>query len=143
MIQRTADAGRHIILRLDGVEHRLWAPPELSSGDPFAAVVPLDATGPERSEATLRFWRHVLDQSRPGRPASPAALTVERARAALYAFDLKREGASYRDISHALFGPVPDRAAESRRDCAIRLVRAARARVARDYLRLLCRKGAP
>lgn len=70
---------------------------------PLAALVPLDHTGLDRIEALLRFW-----QALNGRPVKcDTRLTRQRRRRLrqmLQATDGHLDGATYREIAHALYG---------------------------------------
>lgn len=110
---------------------------------PLAALVPLDADGPDRLEAIDRLLRALL-----GRPVPPdTRLTPQqrrRARHMLQAADGRGNGASYRDIASVLFGPdrVADQPWKSSplRDVTMDLVRDAFAMIAGGYRALLRRR---
>jgi len=128
-VRRDADDGTHVIIRDDGINHQLWLIDLPSGAMPMAALIPLDATAPQRTDAALRFWRFIAH----GRPRTPPAPLRKGER--LIA------GASYRAIAEALFDPSrlasePWKTA-SLRDTVIRLVRTGIATMRGDYRNLL------
>lgn len=138
-VRRDADDGTHVIIRDDGINHQLWLIDLPSGAMPMAALIPLDATAPQRTDAALRFWRFIAH----GRPRTPPAplRKGERLIAALRALDGHLAGASYRAIAEALFDPSrlasePWKTA-SLRDTVIRLVRTGIATMRGDYRNLL------
>jgi len=107
---------------------------------PLAALVPLDPDGPDRLEAIDRLLRALL-----GRPVPrDSRLTPQqrrRARRMLQAVDGRINGAGYRNIAEAVFGP--DRVAADPwktsplRDATMDLVRDALVMIAGGYRALL------
>lgn len=114
--------------------------PSTDSAD--AALLPFDPLFPIRVAAALRVWR-ALSGSRPG--ADPQALPAPRRVRlvlALRALDGHLNGASYRQITEGLFGPLPLRGdadwnSHDQRDRTIRLVRLGRKLMRGGYRRLL------
>jgi hypothetical protein len=114
-----------------------------SPADPLVALVPLGADGLDRIEAVNRLWRAAN-----GRKVPPdARLTTQqrrRLRRMLQAVDGHTEGATYREIAEALFGPA--RIAEASwktsalRDVTIDLVKDGLALIAGGYRALLRRR---
>lgn len=136
---RSSD-GLHLLLRDGRSTHRLWLPSPPARGTTVDATLALDVTAPFRAEATLRFWHLV----RSGQPQAPPMLPMQRRErfvASLRALDGRSEGASYREIAEALFGPerVDQESwkTSSIRDRTIRLVRGGLALMRGGYRRLL------
>lgn len=122
---------------------RLFLTPDASSESPLVALVPLGSDGLDRIEAVSRFWRAVNNRRVP----PDARLTNQqrrRFRRMLQAVDGHTEGASYREIAEAIFGPP--RVAESSwktsalRDVTIDLVKDGLALIAGGYRALLRRR---
>ena len=124
-IRQTSD-GWHVLLRIRGLEHRLWLrePPIVGQG--YAAELPFDENFETRAHAARRLWR-VLN----GRPAGPAFHELspqrrQRLALALRALDGRIEGNSYRAIAEGLFGAkrIPERSWKTHdlRNRTIRLV---------------------
>ncbi|WP_051335589.1 DUF2285 domain-containing protein [Methylocapsa acidiphila] len=143
VVRRDAEDGAHLIVRQDGTIHQLWAPDPPGNVAPLAAVVPLDASAPQRAEAALRFWR-LMAHGRlrtPPTPIRPPIRRADRLVAALRALDGRLDGASYRAIAEALFDPSriasePWKTA-SIRDTVIRLARTGFAMMRGGYRNLL------
>jgi len=138
-MRRDAEDGAHVIVRHNATSCQLWArdPPEIAA--PLAAVIPLDATAPQRAEAALRFWR-LTAGGRLRTPESPIR-RGDRLVAALRALDGRLAGASYRAIAETLFDPSriasePWKTAPLR-DTVIRLARTGFAMMRGDYRNLL------
>jgi hypothetical protein len=124
---RQASDGWHVLLRVGGVEHRLWLKELPVAGSAYAAELTFDNDFEIRTHAAHRLWR-VLN----GRPAGPALHELspqrrQRLALALRALDARVEGNSYREIAEGLFGPrrIPERAwkSDDLRNRTIRLVR--------------------
>jgi hypothetical protein len=123
---RPASDGWYILLRIGGIEHRLWLrEPPVAVLD-YAAELPLDNDFEIRAHAARRLWR-VLS----GRPAGPGFHELspqrrQRLALALRALDGRIEGNSYRAIAEGLFGAtrMPERAWKTHdlRNRTIRLV---------------------
>ena len=138
-VRRDADDGTHVIIRDDRINHQLWLIDPPSGAMPMAALIPLDMTAPQRTDAAMRFWRFVVS----GRPRKPPCPFRRRDRLidALRALDGRLSGASYRMIADGLFDPnrtssEPWKTA-SLRDTVIRLVRTGYALMRGDYRHLL------
>jgi hypothetical protein len=123
---RQASDGWHVLLRIGGVEHRLWLrePPVADSA--YAAELALDSDFEIRAHAARRFWRALN-----GRPAGPAFHELspqrrQRLALALRALDARADGNNYRTIAEGLFGAtrIPERAWKTHdlRNRTIRLV---------------------
>jgi len=139
VVRRDAKDGAHLIVRQDATTCQLWAPVPPENAAPLAAVIPLDATAPQRAEAALRFWR-LMAHGRLRTPPTPIR-RADRLVAALRALDGRLAGASYRVIAEALFDPSriasePWKTA-SLRDTVIRLARTGFAMMRGDYRNLL------
>lgn len=142
IIRRDAEDGAHVMIRDAAISHQLWLIDPPNGATPMAALIPLDATAPQRADATLRFWRYVA-QGRPRTPPSPIH-RVDRLVAALRALDGRLAGASYRAIAEALFDPSrlasePWKTAPLR-DTVIRLARTGSAMMRGGYRNLLGRR---
>ncbi len=119
---------------------RLFLTGDVAPDHPVAALVPLGADGLDRIEAVTRLWRAFNN-----RPMSPdARLTAQqrrRLRHMLQAVDGRMDGASYRQIAHAIYGS--SRVADSPwktsalRDSTIDLVKDGFALIAGGYRKLL------
>jgi hypothetical protein len=138
---RQASDGWYVLLRVSGLEHRLWLrePPAMNSA--YAAELPFDENFEIRAHAALRLWR-VLN----GRPAGPAFHELspqrrQRLALALRALDGRIEGNSYRVIAEGLFGAkrIPERAWKTHdlRNRTIRLVQTGYAMMRGGYRELL------
>ena len=142
VVERSDEHGRHFIIHgVDG-EHRVWVPIDLEIGDPITATIAMSDDAPIQAEAALRFWR-CIGQGRAGAPRRATDLRTQRARMSLRALDARQDGASYRDLAQALFGPERVEGSDwktcSLRDTTIRLVRCGLALMKGDYRRLMRR----
>jgi hypothetical protein len=105
-------------------------------------ILPLDAHFSTRLKAALRLWR-VLNGRAAGRdPQGLPAHRRARLVLALRALDARLDGASYRELADAIFGPLPvggeaDWATQPVRDRAIRAARLGRELMLGGYRRLL------
>jgi hypothetical protein len=122
---------------------RLFLTTDASPANPVVALVPLGADGLDRIDAVTRLWRAVNRRQVP----IDARLTKQqrrRLRRMLQAVDGHTEGASYREIAEAIFGPA--RIADiswktsALRDVTIDLVKDGRALIAGGYRTLLRRR---
>jgi Uncharacterized conserved protein (DUF2285) len=138
---RQAADGWHLLLRLNGVEHRLWLREPPVVGIPYAAELPLDADFEPRAHAAGRLWRALG-----GYPTGPAfqELSLQRQQRlalALRALDASSEGHTYRAIAEELFGikDIPERAWKTHdlRNRTIRLVQTGLALMRGGYRELL------
>jgi hypothetical protein len=141
--QRSAADGCHMLLRIQGRTHQLFAAEPLEPGAPMAAVLQLDGDFRARAEAAWRFRRDAGGrQSCGARPKSDPRL--DRIRLAIRAIDARASGASYRTLAGVLFGERRVEQEEwktsSLRDATIRLARAGLQLMERGYLKLLRRK---
>ena len=139
VIRRDAGDGAHVIIRENATTCQLWLPDPPENATPLAAVIPLDATAPQRAEAALRFWR-LTAGGRLRTPTTPIR-RLDRLVAALRALDARLAGASYRAIAEALFDPSriasePWKTAPLR-DTVIRLARTGFSMMRGDYRNLL------
>jgi hypothetical protein len=141
---REASDGWHLLLRIRGVEHRLWLGEPPVAGSPYAAELPFDDDFEIRAHAARRLWRTLN-----GRPAGPAFHELspqrrQRLALALRALDARAEGNSYRTIAEGLFGAtrIPERAWKTHdlRNRTIRLVQTGLALMRGGY-RALLRQG--
>jgi len=138
---RQAADGWHLLLRLNGVEHRLWLREPPVVGVPYAAELPLDEDFEPRAHAAGRLWRALS-----GYPAGPTIneLSLQRRQRlalALRALDAWAEGNTYRAIAEGLFGAkdIPERAWKTHdlRNRTIRLVQTGLALMRGGYRELL------
>lgn len=136
--------GVHMMLRDGRLGHRLWTRARPATGAPLAVLLPFDETTSHRAEAALRFWRHIRKGKVTDEPKF-ANQRLARLCTCLRATDAWLDGASYRTIATALFGP---RRVErevwrtaSLRDTTIRLVRDGVRLMRGGYLDLLRRRG--
>lgn len=137
--RRDADDGAHIVFKDGTSAHQIWLRGDPDDLAPLAAVVPMDGSAPQRTEATLRLWRFLSDAS--NRPEQPPPRRIDRLVAALRAVDGRQDGASYRAIADALFDAERVAAdpwkTSSLRDTVIRLARSGFLMVRGGYRRLL------
>nr|WP_245444330.1 DUF2285 domain-containing protein [Microvirga sp. KLBC 81] len=114
--------------------------PGSDPSQPLAALIPLDSDTLGRVEALTRFWR-----SRHGRKVpADTRMTIQqrrRLRLMLQAVDGRTNGASYREIAAALYGPErvgsePWKTSPLR-DTVIGLVEGGRSMIRGGYLQLL------
>ncbi len=138
---RQAADGWHLLLRLNGVEHRLWLREPPVVGVPYAAELPLDEDFEPRAHAAGRLWRALS-----GYPAGPTIneLSLQRRQRlalALRALDAWAEGNTYRAIAEGLFGAkdIPERTWKTHdlRNRTIRLVQTGLALMRGGYRELL------
>ena len=124
-IRQTSD-GWHVLLRISGLEHRLWLREPPLAEQAYAAELPLDEDFEIRAHAARRLWRALNRRS-----AGPAFHELspqrrQRLALALRALDGRIEGNSYRAIAEGLFGAkrIPERAWKTHdlRNRTIRLV---------------------
>ena len=123
---RQASDGWYVLLRIRGMEHRLWLREPLAAEQAYAAELPFDGDFEIRAHAARRLWRALNE-----RPAGPTFHELspprrQRLALALRALDGRIEGNSYRAIAEGLFGPkrIPERAWKTHdlRNRTIRLV---------------------
>ena len=138
---RQASDGWHVLLRIRGLEHRLWLREPRLVGSSFAAELPLDVDFEIRAHAARRLWRALN-----GRATGPAFHELspqrrQRLALALRALDARLEGNSYRAIAEVLFGAkrIPERAWKTHdlRNRTIRLVQTGVALMRGGYRELL------
>ena len=141
---RQALDGWHVLLRIRGIEHRLWLREPPVAGSAYAAELVLDSDFEIRAHATRRLWRALN-----GRATGPAFHELspqrrQRLALALRALDARAEGNSYRVIAEGLFGTnrIPERAWKTHdlRNRTIRLVQTGLALMRGGY-RALLRQG--
>ena len=138
---RQATDGWHAVLRIHGIEHRLWLREPLVAGLPYAAELLLDHDFEIRAHAARRLWRAL--NNRPAGPAFPdlSPQRRERLALALRALDARVEGNSYRTIAEGLFGVsrISERAWKTHelRNRTIRLVQSGFALMRGGYRALL------
>jgi hypothetical protein len=138
---RQAADGWYVLLRISGVEHRLWVREAPLAAAAYAAELPFDRDFEIRAHAARRLWRAL--NGRPTGPAfhEPSPQRRQRLTLALRAVDAKAEGHSYRGIAEGLFGPtrIPERAWKTYdlRNRAIRLVQSGLALMHGGYRALL------
>jgi hypothetical protein len=139
-IRQTAD-GWHALMRIEGIEHRLWLKQRPRADDTYAAELPFDADFEIRAHAARRLWRTLNE-----RAAGPALHELspqrrQRLALALRALDARASGSTYRAIAVALFGAkrVPERAWKTHdlRNRTIRLVQSGLALMRGGYRQLL------
>ena len=102
-IRQAAD-GWHALLRMRGVDHRLWlkGPPLTTST--YLAELPLDDDFEMRAHAARRLWR-ALNGKSPGPPFHTlSSQRRQRLALALRALDARMDGNTYRVIADVLFG---------------------------------------
>ncbi len=140
--ERAGPDGRHVIIRTDSGELRVWVLDNRGE-QPLAIALPLDDDLPIRAKAALRLWARIVHLgSDPGPP--PLALTRQRhdrLMLMLRALDGQLADASYREIAEVLFGArrlehEPWKTS-SLRDTTIRLVRGGLALMRAGYRKLL------
>lgn len=84
---------------------RVFLTPDTSPEQPVVAVLPLGADGHDRIDAVMRLWRALNNRRVPPDPRLTAQQR-RRLRRMLQAVDGHNEGASYREIAEAIFGPA-------------------------------------
>jgi hypothetical protein len=138
---RDASDGWHAVLRLRGVEHRLWLREAPTTGVSYAAELPFDGDFDIRAHAAHRLWRALsgLSAGPPFHRLSPQRR--QRLMLALRALDARIDGATYRMIAEGLFGAksIPERAwkTDDLRNRTIRLVQSGLALMHGGYRELL------
>jgi Uncharacterized conserved protein (DUF2285) len=138
---RQAMDGWHVLLRIEGVEHRLWLNTSPQIDARYAAELPFDVDFEIRAHAAGRLWR-TLSGRAPGPTLQELSVQRrERLALALRAVDAKVEGNTYRAIAAVLFGVkrIPERAWKTHdlRNRTIRLVQNGLALVRGGYRDLL------
>ena len=141
LIRHDAEDGAHVMVQIGRIWFQLWVIAASDRHTPLAAVLPLDTSVGYRAEATLRLWRLLAHgEARSGDTARKNEKFVN----ALRALDAKLDGASYRVIAEALFGPDRIKSevwkTSSHRDTVIRLVRNGIAMMRGKYRSLLHRR---
>lgn len=101
--ERLADDGVHRLL--DDPSMQLWVPHDRTADTPLGIVLPLDDMLPQRIAAAMALWRGLRGLDRTA-PTSPTPQRRTRLILGLRALDGRAEGASYREIASALFGPT-------------------------------------
>ncbi len=97
------DQGVHFLLEASGHTIRLVRLAGVPADTPLAALVPLDADGPDRIEAIDRLLRALQGRTIPDdRRLTPQQ--KRRHRHMLQATDGRMNGATYRDIAGVIFG---------------------------------------
>lgn len=139
IVCRDAEDGAHLFVpSVEGLQ-QLWVTAGTDARAPLAAIIPLDAMTANRAEAVVRFWDSQTRGSSGRRRSRTRRL--ERLIAALQALDARLDGASYRAIAEAVFGPrrVADEAwkTSSLRDAVIRMARTGLALMRGGYRKLL------
>ena len=138
---RQASDGWHILLRIRGIEHRLWLRAPTAALVSYAAELPFDDDFDIRTYAARRLWRALNN-----RAAGPAFHELspqrrQRLALALRALDARAEGNAYRVIAEVLFGAkrIPERAWKTHdlRNRTIRLVQNGFALMRGGYRELL------
>jgi hypothetical protein len=140
--ERAGPDGRHVIIRTDSGELRVWVLDNRGE-QPLAIALPLDDDLPIRAKAALRLWARIV-HLRGNSGTSPLALTRQRhdrLMLMLRALDGHLADASYREIAQVLFGArrlehEPWKTS-SLRDMTIRLVRGGRGLMQAGYRKLL------
>lgn len=137
--ERLADDGHHFLIRDPPAQ--LLLPDDQNSDTSLGVVLPLDDSLPDRIAAAMAFWRRMRGL---GGTASMSPTPQRRTRLilGLRALDGRAEGASYREIASALFGPenVPAGRAWKTHDLrsrTLRLVSDATALMRGGYRKLL------
>jgi len=140
--ERAGPDGRHVIIRTDSGELRVWVLDDQLE-QPLVLALPLDDDLPIRVPAALRLWARIVRlRGNPG--TSPLALTRQRhdrLMLMLRALDGHLPDASYREIAQVLFGArrlehEPWKTS-SLRDMTIRLVKGGYALMQAGYRELL------
>jgi len=138
---RQASDGWHVLLRIRGIEHRLWLrePPVADSA--YAAELPFDNDLEIRAHAVRRLWRALNGRAAGPTFHEPSPQRRQRLALALRALDARAEGNSYRTIAEGLFGAtrIPERAWKTHdlRNRTIRLVQSGFALMRGGYRALL------
>jgi hypothetical protein len=138
---RQASDGWHVLLRVRGVEHRLWLSEPPVIGGSYAAELPFDDDFDVRTHAAGRLWRAL--NKRAAGPAFHELSPKRRQRLvlALRAIDAWVEGNTYRVIAEVLFGAerISERAWKTHdlRKRTIRLVQSGFALMRGGYRELL------
>lgn len=134
------DQGEHMAFAIGNQTIRLLRLPGAPAGTALAALVPLDADGFDRIDAIDRLLRALQGRTVPDdRRLTPQQR--RRHRQMLQATDGRLNGASYRDVAIAMFGPRRVTAEPWKtsplRATIIGLVHGGRAMIAGGYRQLL------
>lgn len=137
--ERLAKDGHHQLIHDPPAQ--LWLPDSHRDDTALGVVLPLDETLPERIAAAMAFWRRRRGLGDTA-TTSPTPQRRTRLILGLRALDGRAEGASYRAIASALFGPenVPAGRAWKTHDLrsrTLRLVSDATALMRGGYRKLL------
>jgi len=95
--------GTHIQIAQDPNSYRMVRLSGTKPGGPLAALVPLDATGYDRTDAIIRLLRFLQGKPVP-RDSRLTPQQKRRHRLMLQATDGHMEGASYRQIAEVVYG---------------------------------------
>ena len=103
---RQAPDGWHALLRMRGVEHRLWLKEPPLTTSTYVVELPLDDDFEMRAHAARRLWRALN-----GKPPGPPFHTLssqrrQRLALALRALDARMGGNTYRVIADVLVAPA-------------------------------------
>jgi hypothetical protein len=137
---RSDEQGVHFLLQAGGQTIRLLRLAGVAAGGPLAAIVPLNADGPDRIEALDRLLRALDGRAFP----DDRRLTRQqkrRHRFMLQATDGHTNGASYRQIADVIYGVERIRGehwkTSALRDNVIGLIEGGLAMIAGGYRQLL------
>jgi hypothetical protein len=138
---RQAPDGWHALLRMRGVEHRLWLKEPPLTTSTYVVELPLDDDFEMRAHAARRLWR-ALNGKSPGPPFHTlSSQRRQRLALALRALDARMGGNNYRVIAEVLFGieRIPEHAWKTHdlRNRTIRLVQSGFALMRGGYRELL------
>jgi hypothetical protein len=138
---REASDGWHILLRIRGVEHRLWLRAPTTVGVSYAAELPFDDDFDIRTHAARRLWRALNNRALGPAFHELSPQRRQRLALALRALDARADGNTYRVIAEVLFGAkrFPERTWKTHdlRNRTIRLVQSGFALMRGGYRELL------
>lgn len=137
---RSDEQGVHFLLEAGSQTMRLVRLAGVPANSPLAVLIPLDADGPDRTQALDRLLRALQGRSIPDdRRLTPQQR--RRHRFMLQATDGHRHGASYRQIAEVIYGVERIRdehwKTSALRDSVIGLVEGGLAMIAGGYRQLL------
>jgi hypothetical protein len=139
-MRQTSD-GWHVLLRIRGLEHRLWLRESPLAEQGYAAELLFDDDFEIRAHAARRLWRVLNRRSAGAALQELSPQRRQRLALALRALDGRIEGNSYRVIAEGLFGAkrIPERGWKTHdlRNRTIRLVQTGLALMRGGYRELL------
>ena len=136
-----AEDGWHVLLRIAGIQHRLWLDEPPDPDADYGIILSLDDRFPTSSHAADLFWRSLIARLVDAEPHDLTHQRRTRLTQSLRALDASLDGCTYRVTAEALCGinRIPDQAWKTHdlRSRTIRLVQSGLALMRGGYRKLL------